>query len=140
MFHNDTTITVGKEDHQSRSYTFSHFTPDISPTALLTYPDGVKGYRLFHPTTHELFIERSVHFQESPLESTFDTSPKSLDLLGSNHDSNSSDETPEKILNDEESSSRIYSKSYDRDPYPSTPSHSLEDEDSPPDSPTASPL
>eukprot|EP01018_Ginkgo_biloba_P018443 Gb_38176 [translate_table: standard] len=69
MFQSDTTIVVGKADHQSRLYTFSHFAPD--------------------------------------------TSPKSLDLLRSNHDSDSSD---------------------------STPGHSSEDEDSPPGSPTTNPL
>ena len=69
MWHSDTTIAVGKADHQSRLYTFLHFAPD--------------------------------------------TSPKSLDLLGSDHDYDSSD---------------------------STLGHSSEDEDSPLDSPTTSPL
>lgn len=46
MLHSDTTITVGKADHQSRLYTFSHFAPNISPTALLTHLDGVS--KLWH--------------------------------------------------------------------------------------------
>eukprot|EP01018_Ginkgo_biloba_P016123 Gb_14857 [translate_table: standard] len=73
---------------------------------------------------------------ETPSESIFDTSPKSLDLLGSNHDYDSLDEIP-KV---EESYYSTNSKRSDRDPSPSTLSHSSEDEDSPPDSPTIGPL
>eukprot|EP01018_Ginkgo_biloba_P031340 Gb_07919 [translate_table: standard] len=32
--------------------------PQSVPCIFVGYPDGVKGYRLLHPTTHELFIER----------------------------------------------------------------------------------
>ncbi|KAH9303593.1 hypothetical protein KI387_007997, partial [Taxus chinensis] len=34
---NDTTVAEGKADHRSRLYTFSHFTSDSTPTALLTH-------------------------------------------------------------------------------------------------------
>ncbi|KAH9315499.1 hypothetical protein KI387_024126, partial [Taxus chinensis] len=34
------------------------------------YPDGVKGYQLLNPTSHEICIERSVKFDESSLTST----------------------------------------------------------------------
>eukprot|EP01018_Ginkgo_biloba_P002171 Gb_13841 [translate_table: standard] len=61
-----------------------------------------------------------------------DTSLKSLDLLGFDHDSDSSDETLENILDDEDSSSSTNNENNDRDPSPSTPGHSSEDKDSPP--------
>eukprot|EP01018_Ginkgo_biloba_P032290 Gb_40525 [translate_table: standard] len=90
------------------------------------------------PTASPLW--KSVRFQESLADSTLNSSPNSLDLLGSDHDSDSSDKTPEQIPKVKDSSSNTDSESSDRDPSPSTPGHSSEDEDSPPDSPTVGPL
>ncbi|KAH9313288.1 hypothetical protein KI387_028323 [Taxus chinensis] len=44
--------------------------PQSKPCIFVGYPDGVKGYRLLNPTSHELCIERSVKFDESSSTST----------------------------------------------------------------------
>ncbi|KAH9325016.1 hypothetical protein KI387_005194, partial [Taxus chinensis] len=53
------------------------------------YPDDVKGYRLMNSTSHELYIERSVKFDES---SSTSTSPPIEVLQLADSDSDSSDD------------------------------------------------
>jgi hypothetical protein len=40
--------------------------PKIQECIFVGYPDGVKGYRLLNPFTKNIFIERSVKFEEGP--------------------------------------------------------------------------
>ena len=46
--------------------------------------DGVKGYRLWDPTTHKVVINRDVIFVEDKLQETRDDNPKCLILSESN--------------------------------------------------------
>ncbi|XP_059064764.1 uncharacterized protein LOC131856842 [Cryptomeria japonica] len=103
------------------------------------YLDGVKGYRFLHPTTHELFIERSVQFEEGSLSSLSTTSPTpstlTLESLGI-HDSSSDESDSPK----QSSTSTSDAENNSKDSPPSSPSHHSEVDDSPPDSPSFSPL
>lgn len=66
------------------------------PCIFVGYPDGGKGYRLLHPTTHGLFIERSVHFEEDTSSSSSTTSPSfiPMETLQLHDDSSSEDFNP----------------------------------------------
>jgi hypothetical protein len=44
--------------------------PQIQPCIFVGYPDGVKGYQLLDLEIHDLFIERSVQFEESSSSSS----------------------------------------------------------------------
>ena len=39
--------------------------PTPRPCTFIGYEDNVKAYRLMDPETHEIFIEKDVHFEES---------------------------------------------------------------------------
>ena len=39
--------------------------PRLRPCTFIGYEEIVKAYRLIDPETHEIFIERNVHFEES---------------------------------------------------------------------------
>ena len=39
--------------------------PTPRPCIFIGYEDSVKAYRLMDPETHEIFIERNFHFEES---------------------------------------------------------------------------
>ena len=39
--------------------------PSPRPCTFIGYDESVKAYRLMDPETHEIFIERNVHFEES---------------------------------------------------------------------------
>ena len=39
-------------------------TPPPKPCTFIRYEDNVKSYRLMDPETHEIFIERNVHFEK----------------------------------------------------------------------------
>ena len=110
--------------------------PQSRPCIFVGYPDGVKGYRLLHPTTHELFIERSVQFEEGSLSSLSITSPPpstlTLESLGVHDISSDELDSPEKSSSNDESDSE--------DSPPSSLSHHSEANDSPPHSPSSSPL
>ena len=49
------------ENISSREYK----APPPRPCIFIGYEDGVKAYRLMDPKTHDIFIERNVHFEES---------------------------------------------------------------------------
>ncbi|XP_059067589.1 suppressor protein SRP40-like [Cryptomeria japonica] len=98
------------------------------------YPDGVKGYRLLHPTTHELLIERSVQFEEGSSSSLSTTSPTpstlALESLGIHDSSSDESNSPE-----QSSTSTSDAESDSKDSPPSSPSHHSEVDDSPSFSP-----
>ena len=39
--------------------------PPPRPCTFIGYEESVKAYRLMDPETHEIFIERNIHFEES---------------------------------------------------------------------------
>jgi hypothetical protein len=59
------------------------------------YPDHLKAYKLMDPETHEIFYERSVHFEES-CPSLAPSTPPSSSFVDSDHsdDSDSEDVIP----------------------------------------------
>ena len=81
--------------------------PQSQPCIFVGYPDGVKGYCLLHPTTHELFIERSVNFQETTLDTLLDTSQLDVDSSDPDYSTNNSDDSQPNSI--ESSSSNSYS-------------------------------
>ncbi|KAH9294321.1 hypothetical protein KI387_040474, partial [Taxus chinensis] len=101
------------------------------------YPDGVKGYRLMNSTSHEIYRERSVKFDESSLTST---SPpiEVLQLTDSDSDS-SNDDTVERVAplsNPPDHQTFESSDSDSSDDEDFVPSHSSEESsDSEPDPP-----
>ena len=113
--------------------------PQSKPCIFVGYPDGVKGYRLLHPTTHELFIERSVRFEEESSSSSPITSPSTITLETLQHDDSSSENLNLPDLHEESSSSTSNDESDDED-LSSSSSHHSEVDDSPPDSPAMKPL
>ncbi|GLJ54744.1 hypothetical protein SUGI_1175930 [Cryptomeria japonica] len=81
---NDALVVVGQANHNSRFYSFSHFVPRSPSMALLTRSNSKK--------THEVFIERSVHFEESsPILVSHPPPPSSI---VDSDESDSDDETP----------------------------------------------
>lgn len=129
------------------SPTWAHIPPEkckaldrqSTPCIFVGYLDGVKGYRLLHPTTHELFIERSVQFEEGSSSSLSITSPTpsalTLESLGMHDRSFDVSDSPE-----QSSTSTSHSKSDLENSPPPSPSHHLEVNDSPLDSPSSGPL
>ena len=69
------------------------------PCTFIWYEDGVKAYRLLDPETHQIFVEKDVHFEErspslssNPLRTSYcveidsdtsDSASKNSDMLGS---------------------------------------------------------
>jgi len=110
--------------------------PQSRPCIFVGYPDGVKGYRLLHPTTHRLFIERSVQFEEGSSSSHSITSPTpstlTLDSLGIHDRSSEESDSPK-----QSSTSTSDVETDLEDSPPSSPSHHLEVDNSPLDSPSA---
>ncbi|KAH9304606.1 hypothetical protein KI387_009010, partial [Taxus chinensis] len=91
------------------------------------YPDGVRGYRLMNPTSHELYIERSVKFDESSLNFT---SPhieilQFTDLYFDSSDDDTVKRTPLPDPIDHQTSDSTDSDSNDDEDY--VPSHSSEE-------------
>lgn len=66
--------------------------PKSHPCIFVGYPEGVKAYRLMDPETHEVFIERNVHFEESSPSLTSLPPPPSS--IVDSDVSDSDDETP----------------------------------------------
>ncbi|KAH9287455.1 hypothetical protein KI387_031572, partial [Taxus chinensis] len=100
------------------------------------YPNAVKGYRLMNPTSHELYIEISVKFDESCLTST---SPpiEVLQLVDSDSDSSDDDTVERTALADLPDHQTFESSDFDSsDDEDYVPSHSSEESfDSEPDPP-----
>lgn len=113
--------------------------PQSKPCIFVGYLDDVKGYRLLHPSTHDLFIERSVHFEESSSISSHTTSPSTI-TLETLHDDDSSFEDLNPPNPIEESSSSTSDGDNDGEDSHSSHSHLLEVDDSPLDSPASMPL
>ncbi|KAH9294951.1 hypothetical protein KI387_038539, partial [Taxus chinensis] len=110
--------------------------PQSKPCIFVGYPDGVKGYRLMNPTSHELYIERSVKFDES---SSTSTSPpiEVLQLADSDSDSSDDDTVERAPLPDPPDHQTFESSDSDSsDDEDYVPSHSSEESsDSEPDPP-----
>ncbi|KAH9327912.1 hypothetical protein KI387_000020, partial [Taxus chinensis] len=100
------------------------------------YPDGMKGYRLLNPTSHELYIERSVKFDESSLTST-SLPIEVLQLTDSDSDSSDDDVVERDPLPDPLDHQTLESSDSDNsDDEDYVPSHSSdESSDSEPDPP-----
>ena len=69
--------------------------PQSKPCIFVGYVDSHKAYKLMDPDTHEIFYERSVHFEESCPSFTSSTSPSSSFIEESdNDDSELEDDLP----------------------------------------------
>lgn len=108
--------------------------PQRKPCIFFGYPDGIKGYILLHPTAHDIFIERSIHFEEDNSSSSFATSPSFIpkETLRLHDDFYFEDFNP---LDPFEESYSSTLDDDDEDSSSSSLSHHLEDDDSPRDSP-----
>jgi hypothetical protein len=62
---------------------------------------------ILHPTTHDLFIERSVHFEESSSSSSPTTSPSTIILETLHHDDSYLEDLNPPNINEESSSSTL---------------------------------